>query len=202
LIAGLIGGALVLIVLAIASDDGNSGGSKSSGGPAGSGATSAPTSTAPTPTASTPVAQRPSKPRRPAIRLDRRRLADRVSIGVPTGWSAGVSGGAVTVLAGNGRAEVQVYYEPGAKPDIQLAQASKAFLLQRHPGARVASVGRIDAGGRQAQRVRVTYPTGAESAIVLVAGGYSYLILERVGRPSSREARRTTDAVAMSFRPA
>ena len=43
LIAGLIGGALVLIVLAIASDDGNSGGSKSSGGPAGSGATSAPT---------------------------------------------------------------------------------------------------------------------------------------------------------------
>jgi hypothetical protein len=34
-----------------------------------------------------------------------------------------------------------------------------------------------------------------------VAGGYSYLILERLHMPSSREARLTTDAVAMSFRP-
>jgi hypothetical protein len=124
-----------------------------------------------------------------------------VSIGVPKGWSAGISGGAVTLLAGNGRAEVQVYYEPGAKSDVELEQASKTFLLQRHPGARVTTVGRTDAGGRQARSVRVTYPGGTESATVLVAGGYSYLILERLGKPSSPEARETAEAVAMSFRP-
>jgi hypothetical protein len=108
----------------------------------------------------------------------------------------------VTIVAGNGDAEVQVYYEPGAKPDVQLAEASKRFLLERHPSGRVASVGVIDTAGRKARRVEVKYATGTESAVVLVADGYSYLILERVGKPSSPEVRRTTAAVAMSFRPA
>ncbi len=107
----------------------------------------------------------------------------------------------MTLLAANGRAEVQVYYEQGARSDTELARASRAFLLQRHPGARVAAVGRTETGGRKARSVRVTYPGGTESATVLVAGGYSYLILTRLGKPSSAEARRTTDAVAMSFRP-
>ncbi len=107
----------------------------------------------------------------------------------------------MTLLAGNGDAEVQVYYELGAKPDVQLAEASKRFLLQRHPDGRVASIGVIDAAGRKARRVKVKYPTGTESAVVLVADGYSYLILERLGKPSSPEVRRTSAAVAMSFRP-
>ena len=201
LIAGLIGGALVLIVLAIASgDDGSGGGSAPTGESA---KTGTPTATAPTtPTSTAPaVARRQSKPSREATKLDRRRLAERVSIGVPRGWNAGVSGGAVTLSARNGRAEVQVYYEPGAKSEIELERASKTFLLQRHPGARVAAAGPADAGGRQARSVRVIYPGGTESATVLVAGGYSYLILERLGKPSSPEARKTAKAVTMSFRP-
>jgi hypothetical protein len=198
LIAGLIGGALVLIVLAIASDDGSSdGGSTPSAGSA-----SRTTPTAPTSSAPTPAAKQRSRPQREEVRLERRQLADRVSIGVPRGWSAGISGGAVTVIAGNGNAEVQVYYEPGEKSDTELAEASKAFLLQRHPSARVTSVGPVDAGGVKARRVRVKYATGTETAVVLVAGGYSYLVLERLGKPSSGEVRRTTAAVAMSFRPA
>jgi hypothetical protein len=202
LIAGLIGGALVLIVLAIASGGGSSDGrSTSTVGSASRETPTAPTSTAPTASAPAPAAKRPSRPSRHEVRLERRQLADRVSIGVPRGWSAGISGGAVTVVAGNGNAEVQVYYEPGVKPDPQLAEASKAFLLQRHPSGRVASVGPIDAGGVKARRVEVKYDTGTESAVVLVADGYSYLILERLGKPSSPEMRRTTAAVAMSFRP-
>ena len=178
LIAGLIGGALVLIVLAIASGGGSDHAATSADESANSSTLTAPLGVA-----------------------DQRQLADRVSIGVPPGWSAGVDGGAVTLLAGNGRAEVQVYYEQGARSDTELANASKTFLLQRHPGAHVAAVGRAETGGRQARTVRVRYPGGTESATVLVSGGYSYLILSRLGQPSSREARQTMDAVAMSFRP-
>lgn len=112
-----------------------------------------------------------------------------------------MSGGAVTLTARNGRAEVQVYYEPGSKSEAELLQGSKRFLLQRHPGARVAAVEPTDTGGRQSRTVRVVYHGGTESATVLVAGGYSYLVLERLGKPSSAEARRTAEAVAMSFRP-
>ena len=202
LIAGVIGGALVLIVLAIAS---GGGGSDHASAPVDESANAttptAPPATAPSTTAPAPAAKRHPKPSHEVTRLDQRQLAERVSIGVPRGWSAGVDGGAVTLLAANGKAEVQVYYEQGARSDAELARASKAFLLQRHPGARVVGVGRTQTGGRQAMSVRVTYPGGTESATVLVAGGYSYLILKRLDKPTSREARRTTDAVAMSFRP-
>jgi hypothetical protein len=202
LIAGLIGGALVLIVIAIAS--GGGGGTDHGSAPDGESANSrtptAPPSSAPTPTA--PAPQRQSRPSHEVTRLDQRQLADRVSIGVPRGWSAGVEGGAVTLLAANGRAEVQVYYESGERSVDELSRASKTFLLQRHPGGHVADVGPSDTGGgRQARSVRVTYATGTETATVLVADGYSYLILQRLGKPASAEARRTTDAVAMSFRP-
>jgi hypothetical protein len=201
LIAGLIGGALVLIVLAIASGGSSDKASAPRHESANLSTPTAPPASAPTPTAPAPAVKRQSKASREATRLDQRRLAERVSIGVPRGWSAGVDGGAVTLLAGNGRAEVQVYYEQGAKSDTELANASRAFLLQRHPGAHVAAVGRTETGGRQARTVRVRFPGGTESATVLVAGGYSYLILTRLGKPSSRQARQTTDAVAMSFRP-
>ena len=199
-IAGLIGGALVLIVLAIASGGGSDKGS-SSGESANTKAPTAPATTAPATTAQAPAPRRRPRASRLVSNLDQRQLAERVSIGVPRGWNAGVSGGAVTLSARNGRAEVQVYYEPGAKSQADLVNGSKRFLLQRHPGAHLAPVEPTDAGGRQARTVRVNYPGGTESATVLVAGGYSYLILVRLGKPSSAEARRTTEAVAMSFRP-
>jgi hypothetical protein len=201
LIAGLIGGALVLIVIAIASGGGSDHGSTRTGESANSKTPTAPASSAPTPTASAPAAQPKSKPSHEVARLEQRRLADRVSIGVPRGWSAGVEGGAVTLLAGNGDAEVQVYYEAGIRSVAELSRASTAFLLQRHPGAHVADVGPSGAAGRQARSVRVTYATGTETATVLVADGYSYLILKRLGKPSSPQTRRTTDAIEMSFRP-
>jgi hypothetical protein len=193
LIAALLGGGLVLIVLGVAS--GGSGSDSGGGTPA-----PAPSITPAAPPASAPTTA-PSTRRPAAIKLDRRRIAERVSIGIPVGWDAGVTGGAVTVAARNRRSEVQVYFEQGAKGNEELARASRTFLLQRHPGARVAAAGRTDVGGRQATRTRVTYPGGTESAIVVVAGGYSYLILERLSRPASRAAVRTADAVTASFRP-
>ena len=59
-------------------------------------------------------------------------------------------------------------------------------------------------GGSLGRNARVTRPapSGSETATVLVAGGYSYLVLERLAKPFSQALRRTTDAVTASFRPA
>jgi hypothetical protein len=48
----------------------------------------------------------------------------------------------------------------------------------------------------------VAFPAGTESAIVLVARGYTYLVLERFAKPFSVPLRRAGDAVVASFRPA
>ena len=191
----------MLAVLGITSGSDSHGGSTIANGTASPDTSVETTATAPAASQTAPAAQRPRKARTTEITLERRRLADRVSIGVPRGWSAGISAGAVTVLSGNGRAEVQVYYEQGVRSEAQLAEDSKRFLLQRHEGARVYDGGRIDVGGTKAKIIRTTYPAGTESATVLVADGYSYLILARLGRPISREERRTAGAVATSFRP-
>jgi hypothetical protein len=204
LIAGLISGGLVLAVVGITSD-----GDKSTREPASP--TEAATSLEPT-VSSPPATTTTPRPRagrtKPAgtrkareISLDQRRLAERVSIGVPEHWLAGLNDGAVTVADRSGGSVVQVYYEQGVRPEAQLHRESREFLLQRHPGARVAATGRTRVDDRQANSVRVVYPGGTESAVVLVAGGYSYLILERLDKPTSPEIRRTTGAVLTSFRP-
>jgi hypothetical protein len=188
LIVALVGGGVVLIVLGIAENSGSSDSTPDNGG--------APLSSVPVTTSSVP-AKRPH----PGIKLDRRRYAERVSIGIPAGWNAGIESLAVTVASLNERAQVQVYFEHGARPDDQLTREARAFLLQRHPGATVAAIGPTDLSGREVRRVRVVYSAGTESATVLVAGGYSYLILEELSKPFSAELRRTADAVVESFRP-
>ncbi len=190
LIALLIGGGLLLIALGVASDgDPSDNGPGGTGEPASSVALSNPP---PSVELSTPT---------PPVKLVRREFAERVSIGIPDGWNAGVLGAAVTISSRNGRSTIQVYFEQGAKPDDELARGARGFLLQRHAGARVTASGRVDAGGHQARSVRVVYPDGTESAVVLVAGGYSYLVLERLSKPFSPALQRSADAVVESFRP-
>jgi hypothetical protein len=188
LVVALIGGGALLIVLGVAQNGGTS--DSTPDVPGGT------LSSVPLATPTVPINAGP------AIKLDRRRIAERVSIGIPAGWNAGVVGPAVSVSALNGRAEVQVYFEHGARPDDQLMSEARTFLLQRHAGAQVAAIGPADLGGRRVRRVRVVYPSGSETATVLVAGGYSYLVLERLAKPFSQALRRTTDAVTASFRPA
>jgi hypothetical protein len=188
LIVALIAVGLVLIVVGIASNTGTSDSTLDQ--PAG------PQGAAPLTVPSVPVDTRPAR-----IRLDRRSFAERVSIGIPPGWNAGVEGGAVTIAALNGRSEIQVYFEDGARAEDQLMREARSFLLQRHAGARIAKIGPSAIGKRPVRRVSVIYTGGTESATVLVAGGYSYLILDRLSRPFSTDLRRTTDAVVASFRP-
>jgi hypothetical protein len=188
LILVLIAAGLVLVIVGVASNSGTSDSTLDQ--PAGSPVT------APLTVPSVPINTGP-----PRIRLDRRDFVERVSIGIPPGWNAGVEGPAVTVAALNGRAEVQVYFEHGARPDDQLMREARSFLLQRHAGGRVTKIGPSVIGQRAVRRVSVVYTGGTETATVLVAGGYSYLILERLTRPFSADLRRTTDAVMTSFRP-
>jgi hypothetical protein len=186
-IVALIGAGVLLIVLGIAQNGGSS--DSTTDVPVG------PLNSVPLTTSSVPIDT--------SVKLDRRHFAERVAIGIPAGWDAGVEGSplAVTIAALNGRAEVQVYFEHGARPEDELMRDAREFLLQRHDGASVAAIGPTNLGGREVRRVRVVYPSGDESATVLVAGGYSYLILERLEKPFSAILRRTTDAVVASFRP-
>jgi hypothetical protein len=194
LIALLLGAGLLLVVLGLASDSGIS--DRETAGNGGSASPVAPAS--PSPLTVTGRSEGPA----PRVKLERRRFAERIAIGVPDGWRAGVSDGALTLLSRNGRSEVQVYYEQGAKPSDELEQQSKEFLLQRHPGARVAANRPTDLGGHHAGTITVAYRGGTESATVLVAAGYTYLILDRLTQPVTPEFRRTTSAVVASFRPA
>lgn len=187
LITATICGGLLLVVLGLASNSGTSDGTPDNEGES--------LTSVPLTTSSVPLS------RAPVVKLDRRRIAERVSIGIPAGWSAGISGGAVTVAARNGRSQVQVYFEQGT-PDGSLTGDSRRFLLQRHPGARVADSGNTSLGGRSARTITVSYPGGTESATILVAGGYTYLILARLGKPATPALRQSTDAVVESFRPA
>jgi hypothetical protein len=191
LVALLIGGGMALVVSGLVSDSGPSDEISGVGG----------VQTSLAPTAVLPATV-PAKPPAPPVKLDRRRFAERVSIGVPFRWRAGVGGEAVTVLARNGRAEIQVYFEQGSKPEGELAEQAKAFLLDRHAGARVISTEPTRVGGLHATTVSVAFPAGAESAVVLVARGYTYLVLERFAKPFSPALRRAGDAVVASFRPA
>ena len=191
MIVALIGGGLLLVILGIASGSGTP---DSAPGPTATPTPSIAPTTAPTPPVATPT---PAAP----IRLERRHFAERVSIGVPARWRAGVSDGAVTVAARNGRSTVQVYFQHGIASDARLTAASRSFLLGRHRGARVSGIGRTKIADRRARRITVSYSGGTESAVVLIAKGYTYLILERLTRPVSAELRRQTDAVLTSFRP-
>jgi hypothetical protein len=186
LVALLITGGLLLVVLGVTSSDGGS---------------ESPVATIGSQFSVAPPVTVPLSPPAAGIRLDRRRFAERVAIGIPSGWRSGVADGAVTVLAGNGRADVQVYFEEGATPQRELVRDSRAFLLERHSGARVVDTGRVNLGGRPATTIRVRYPTGTESAVILIANGFTYLILERLAKPVSPQIRETTEAVVTSFRP-
>jgi hypothetical protein len=187
MIALLIGGGLALVVVGVTSNDGSSENEGSGSAPP----TNSATPTAPAPAPPAPAAT-PSNPPAAAIKLDRRKFDDRVSIGIPPRWDAGVSDGAVTLAARNGDSQVQIYFEQGARD----------FLLERHSAGRVTGTGRTQAGGREARNVTVTYPGGTESAVILAAGGYTYVILERLGKPVSPALQRATNAVVASFRPA
>ena len=200
LIAALIGGGLLMVVLGLSSSDDN--GSETSAPAGSSGAPAVSHGAAQRPTAPPAASPKPAVPQgTTAVRLTRRRFADRVAVGVPKGWEAGISGGAVAVTARDGDCRIQVYYEEGTRSRSELGRRTRDFLLQRHPGARIEGPRPTRRAGTSAQLVRSFFDGGSESAWAFAAGGYSYLAVELVTGGASATDERRADAVLASIRP-
>ena len=101
--------------------------------------------------------------------LDRVTVLNRFEIGVPSGWSGGMSGGAVVFRPAEAGAELRVFLESGGQPTRRLSREARRFLVDEHPDAKVTSTERLRISGDKALRVGVRYPGGEEWATVLSA---------------------------------
>jgi hypothetical protein len=131
----------------------------------------------------------PARLRRAKRRLDRTTVLGRFSVGVPQGWSRGMGGGAVVLQPGDD-AEIRVFLQPGAEPLNRLERQANGFLKREHSAAKVAPGVPLRLGSGKGREIRAVYRGGTETAIVVAADGYSYLLLGRVdaGASPSREA--------------
>ena len=141
-----------------------------------------------------------SKDEAPRPKLDRVRVLDRFTIGVPRGWSRGVLGGAVVLDSSRG-AWIRVFLEGGRAHPRRLATQAARFLAATHPSARIDRPERRRLAGRLAFALTATWRRGRERAVVVSASGYSYLLLARVERGASPKLETEAEAALESFRP-
>jgi hypothetical protein len=139
------------------------------------------------------------RPARISAGLDRVTVLNRFRIGVPSGWSGGMSGGAVVFRPAGDEVEVRVFLESGVQPARTLSREARRFLEDAHPGAKVTDPDRIRLGGDRAIRIGAHYAGGEEWATVLTASGYSYLVLERLEGGAAGRLKRQADAALASF---
>lgn len=140
------------------------------------------------------------RPTAKAPPIDPVTVLDRFTIGVPSGWEAGTSGGAVVFRSEDDRAQVRVFLQPGDGGPRTLSRRAVDFLRGEHPEGKTTSPedGRI--GRAPTAWVESRYPGGRERAILLSEGGYEYLILARVDSSASATDRAATRAMVRSFR--
>ena len=135
----------------------------------------------------------------PEAELDRVTVLNRFQIGVPSGWTGGMSGGAVVFRPAGDEVEVRVFLESGDQPTRRLSREARQFLAGEHPGAKITDTERLRVGGDRAMRVGVRYPGGEEWATVLSESGYSYLILSRADGRAPGPLKRQAEAALASF---
>lgn len=135
------------------------------------------------------------------VTLHRRSFANRFSIGIAPGWQTGQKDGAITITAPGSVAEIDVYFQSGERPPSAMVGAASGFLEQRHPNGRVGSPHPTHLAGSPAVRVTTSYPGGAEEAVILSRGGYTYVVLVRVDRGANPAVQREAQAELNSFRP-
>lgn len=149
-----------------------------------------------------PVPQGPpaAAVRRAKKRLDPVTVLNRFTIGVPPAWTQAEGGGAVVFRPADEDAELRIFLEPGAEPLNRLERDAARFMRQEHPGAAVGPATALRLGNSKARELTASFKGGKETAIVVSADGYSYLLLGRVDSrsPASREA--LLRAVLRSFR--
>jgi hypothetical protein len=134
-------------------------------------------------------------------RLQVTTFASRFRIGVARGWQVGQKDTAIALVAPGSKAEVDVYYASQQRSLNDLASDASRFLKTRHPAGRVTAPHPERIGLLQGLRIKAVYPGGSESALVLVNGGFTYVLLQRVDRGASRRQVRQAKAQAESFSP-
>jgi hypothetical protein len=153
------------------------------------------TTSAPTPARSS----RPQTTEQPRLQVTT--FASRFRIGVARGWQVGQKDTAIALIAPGSRAEVDVYYASEQRSLNDLASQASRFLKSRHPAGRVTAPHPERIGLLQGLRIKAVYPNGSESALVLVNGGFTYVLLQRVDDGASRRQVRQAKAQAESFSP-
>ena len=134
-------------------------------------------------------------------RLQVTTFASRFRIGVARGWHVGQKDTAIALVAPGSKAEVDVYYASEQRSLNDLASEASRFLKTRHPEGRVTAPHPERVGLLQGLRIKAVYRDGSESALVLVDGGFTYVLLQRVDRGASRRQVRQAKAQAESFSP-
>lgn len=134
------------------------------------------------------------------VALKRRRFAGRIAIGVPAGWTVSRRPDGATLEAPGASAEVSVFFGPSALAPLEFARASRPFLAERHPGARLGSPRGTRFAGAPAARVRVSYAGGEELATFVATAGVMYALLRRVDRGASQSVAAEAEASTASFR--
>ncbi len=165
-----------------------------------SGSTGA-TPTQPVTTSASPPAPsaRPQPIRQPRLQVTT--FASRFRIGVAPDWHVGQKDTAIALVAPGSKAEVDVYYASEERSLNDLASDATRFLKARHPEGRVTAPHPERVGLLQGLRIKAVYRDGSESALVLIDGGYTYVLLQRVDHGASRREVRQAKAQAESFSP-
>lgn len=141
----------------------------------------------------------------PGPALERRRF-ETFSLGVPSSWrrSDGVPAGGFAppgFLAPGGGGQVVIYFQSGKREPETIVSEVGSFLSQRHPGGRVSAGRSTRFAKRDAVRIRATYDGGVETATLLAARGFTYVVLARVSEAATPSIERQTRAVLASFLP-
>jgi hypothetical protein len=143
----------------------------------------------------------PAEAKRRRAALRRVEVLNRFAIGVPPGWGGGASGGSVVFVAPGGAAEVRVFLERDRGADLrELVRDARRFLLSRHPGSKVGPSRAASVGGHPAAVLVAGGHGIRERAVLLSAGGFSYLLLQRVTDAAPRVVRFEALAALDSFR--
>jgi hypothetical protein len=145
----------------------------------------------------------PAKPQNRPARSDLHRVEvlDRFAVGIPSGWSSGMAGGGIAFVAPGDDAEVRVFLQPGESPPVSHTGQTADFLRSQHSGAKVGHARRVRIGGERALELVSRYPGGRETAAVLSADGYTFLITSQVERSASASLKADSRRVMKSFRP-
>jgi hypothetical protein len=168
------------------------------------------TEPATTPDSTAPADEEPAATEEPAgdpeaidaVELDRDRVANTFIIGIPKGWERGEADGGVSIEAPGGTAEIRVFFEPGERPNGELARAAAGFLADAHRGAEVSAPENERFGGERAAHVRADYGGGEEEAFVLSDKGNAFLVLCRRDRGASEQVELEAEAIMASFEAA